>query len=272
MTVALDNCPAFSLRRIWAMVLRHLYLMRGSWVRLAEMAYWPIVNVVMWGFMTNFLAGNSSWVAQAGGVLIGAVILWDVLFRSNLGLALSFIEEMWSRNLGHLSVSPLTPLELVISMTAMSLIRTLLGMLPAVLLAIPLYHYSLFTLGLPLLAFFANLMVTGWSVGLLVAALVLRFGLGAESLAWVVIFAIAPLSGIYYPISVLPPWLQGVAWCLPTSHVFEGMRAVMFNQPFPLGEMAVAAGLNLVYFALAVAVFLRVHHIAREKGLFLVGE
>ena len=207
------------------MVLRHVYLLRGSWTRVAELAYWPAVNVVIWGFITRFFAGHSDWVAQASGVLIGAVLLWDVLFRGNLGVALSFLEEMWSRNLGHLTVSPLTPVELVVSMLTMSLIRTLLGMIPAALLAIPLYHYSIFTLGLPLLAFFANLMITGWAVGLGVSALVLRYGLGAESLAWVLIIAIAPLCGIYYPISTLPGWLQDVAWVLPPSHVFEGMRA-----------------------------------------------
>jgi ABC-2 type transport system permease protein len=251
------------------MVLRHVYLLRGSWTRVAELAYWPAVNVVIWGFITRFFAGHSDWVAQASGVLIGAVLLWDVLFRGNLGVALSFLEEMWSRNLGHLTVSPLTPVELVVSMLTMSLIRTLLGMIPAALLAIPLYHYSIFTLGLPLLAFFANLMITGWAVGLGVSALVLRYGLGAESLAWVLIIAIAPLCGIYYPISTLPGWLQDVAWVLPPSHVFEGMRAVMFGKPFPADELAIAFGLNLVYIVAASALFLRVHHVARVRGLFL---
>lgn len=263
--------PIFSFRRVYAMMLRHFYLMRGSWARMVEMAYWPIINVMMWGFMSQFLAGNSNWVAQAGGVLIGAVILWDVLFRSNLGVALSFLEEMWSRNLGHLSVSPLTALELVAAMITMSAVRTVIGVLPAVLIAIPLYHFSLFSMGLPLIAFFVNLMVTGWSVGLAVAALVLRFGLGAESLAWVIIFALVPISGIYYPIDTLPLWLQQVAWFLPPSHVFEGMRAVMFGQGFPVGEIVTASLLNAVLLLAAAALFLRVHHIARVRGLFLSG-
>ena len=256
-------------RRIYAMTLRHLYLLRGSWTRLAELAYWPLINVVMWGFVTQFFVGHSDWLSRAAGVLLGAVMLWDVLFRGNLGVALSFLEEMWSRNLGHLSVSPLRPIELAAAMLLMSLIRTLVGMIPAVLLAIPLYHFSLFSLGLPLLAFFANLMITGWAVGLAVSALVLRYGLGAESLAWVLIIGIAPLCGIYYPISTLPGWLQSVAWFLPPSHVFEGMRMVMFNQIFPLGHLAIALALNAVYITAAVALFLRVFHVARVKGLFL---
>lgn len=265
----LDAYTAFSLRRIGAMVLRHLYIMRGSWPRLLEMAYWPAVNMVMWGFTSQFFMTHSSWVAQAAGVLIGCVILWDVLFRANLGVSLSFLEEMWSRNLGHLTVSPLRPYELVVSMLVMSLIRTIIGVLPAAVLAIPLYQYSIFDVGLPLIAFWTNLMMTGWAIGLGVSALVLRFGLGAESLAWVLVFAVAPLSGIYYPIDTLPAWLQAVAWSLPPAYVFEGMRAVMFGNGFDPGLLFGAVALNLLYVALTAGLFLRVFHVARSRGLLL---
>lgn len=263
----------FSSRRVYAMVLRHLYILRGSWPRVLEMAYWPAVNMVVWGFTSQFFSGHSDWVAQAAGVLIGAVLLWDVMFRGNLGVSLSFMEEMWSRNLGHLSVSPLRPHELVAAMLTMSLIRTVIGVVPATLLAIPLYHFSLFDLGLPLIGFWLNLMVTGWAIGLGVSALVLRFGLGAESLAWVMVFAVAPLAGIYYPIATLPGWLQPLAWALPPAHVFEGMRAVMVDHVFRWDLMAGAAALNLVYVSAAAALFLHTHHVARQRGLLLnVGE
>ncbi len=262
-----------SARRIGAMCLRHLYILKGSWPRLLEMAYWPAINMVVWGFTSQFFATNSSWVAQAAGVLIGAVILWDVMFRGNLGVALCFLEEMWSRNLGHLSVSPLRPGELVASMICMSFIRTVIGVLPAALLAIPLYHYSIFDLGLPLLAFWMNLMMSGWAIGLGVSALVLRFGLGAESLAWVLIFAIAPLAGIYYPIAILPGWLQPLAWALPPAHVFEGMRSVMLGHGFRTDLLLSGLALNAVYLALGVWLFLRVWQGARVRGALLnVGE
>lgn len=260
-------------RRVLAIVLRHLYILRGSWPRVLEMAYWPTVNMVLWGFTSQFFAGHSDWVSQAAGVLIGAVILWDVMFRGNLGVSLSFLEEMWSRNLGNLAVSPLRPHELVAAMLAMSLIRTVIGVVPAALLAIPLYHYSIFSLGWPLLAFWVNLMVCGWAIGLAVASLVLRFGLGAESLAWVVVFAIAPVAGIYYPVSVLPSWLQPLAWALPPAHVFEGMRSLMFGHGFRLDLLLAASLLNLFYLLIALAVFLRCWHVARIRGLLLgVGE
>jgi ABC-2 type transport system permease protein len=260
-------------RRIWAMLLRHVYILRGSLPRLLELAYWPTMQMVIWGFVSTFLATNSSWVAGAAGVLLAAVLLWDVLFRGQLGLSLSFMEEMWSRNLGHLFVSPLRPTELVAAMMAMSLIRTLIGVGPAAVLCIFFYDYSIFTLGPPLIAFFVLLMALGWVLGLCVVALLLRFGLGAENLAWFMAFMLAPVSAVYYPVTVLPTWLQWIAWALPSTHVFEGMRWVLFKGQVRFDLMASAAVLDLVYLGLAYLAFLAAFRSARRRGLLLqVGE
>ncbi|HEV7372465.1 ABC transporter permease [Arenibaculum sp.] len=259
----------FSPGRIGAMVLRYWYLLRGSWPRLLELAYWPTMQMVLWGFISQFLAGNSDWVAQGAGVLIAAVLLWDVLFRGQLGVSICFLEEMWSRNLGHLFVSPLKPSEWVVSLMTMSLIRTVIGILPAALLAVPVFGFSVFGLGPMLALFFANLIVMGWWLGLLVVALILRHGLGAESLAWVAVFLLAPISAIYYPVEVLPDWLQWVAWFLPSAHVFEGMRAVMFGNAILWDRLAWAVGLNAVYMAASVAVFMHFFDVARRRGALL---
>jgi len=264
---------AFSVQRIHAMVLRYIYLLRRSWPRLLELAYWPTMQMILWGFISQFMVTTSSWLAQASGVLLAGVLLWDVMFRGQLGVSTVFFEEMYSRNLGHLFASPLRPYELVCALLVISLIRTLIGVGGAALLAIPLYHFSIFDMGLPLLAFFANLLIMGWSIGLLVSALVLRYGLGAENLAWVAIFAVAPVSAIYYPVSALPPALQTVAHLLPASHVFEGMRAVMFQHEFRVDLLVHALLLNAVYLGLGILVFLGVFRAARRRGLLLnVGE
>ena len=194
----------FSPARVWAMLLRYLYILRSSWPRTLELLYWPTLQMLIWGFMSQFLAQNTSYVAQAFGVLLAAVMLWDLLFRSQLGLSISFLEEMWSRNLGQLFVTPLRPYEWVLSLLAMSVIRVTIGVVPAMLLAIPLYHYSIFDMGLALVAFIAVLMAMGWALGLAICGGILRHGMGAESLAWTVIFAIAPLSCVYYPLTTLP--------------------------------------------------------------------
>ncbi|MDX1489410.1 MAG: ABC transporter permease [Acidiferrobacterales bacterium] len=262
-----------SFRRIMALVLRHGYLLRRSWPRVLELMYWPTMQMILWGFITLFFVNHSSWLAQAAGVLISAVLLWDVLFRGQLGVSLIFMEEMWSRNLGQLFVSPLRPLELIGAMFVMSMIRTIIGVGGAALIAVALFHYSVFDLGLPLIAFFTNLIVMGWSIGLVVAGIVLRYGLGAESLAWIAVFALQPLSGVYYPIDVLPQWLQYVAFLLPSSHVFEGMRAVLIDHSFRFDLLFNALALNVVYLGLGVAAFLLFFRAARIGGqLVHVGE
>lgn len=258
-----------SLQRILALVMRYLYLMRSSWPRLIELIYWPTMQMILWGFINQFFVVHSEWVAQAAGLLIGAVLLWDVLFRAQLGVSVVFFEEMYSRNLGHLFVSPLRPYELVLALLTVSFLRTSIGVGAAAGLAVVLYRYSIFDMGLPLVAFFANLLVMGWAIGLMVVALVLRYGLGAESLAWAVIFAVAPVSGIYYPISVLPDWLQKIALLLPSSHVFEGMRAVVRERVFSFDSFWMAVLLNGVYLSIGTALYLFAFHIARKRGLLL---
>ena len=262
-----------SLSRIGAMCQRHFYVLRRSPMRLLEMAYWPTMQMVIWGFLSQFLATNSSYIAGAFGVLIAGVLLWDVLFRGQLGFSLSFIEELWSRNLANLYCSPLTPLEHILSLVAMSFVRAAIGVLPAMLLAIPFYDFSIFGLGVPLLAFFFNLLIMGCGLGLIVAAMILRYGLAAENMAWFLVFFMAPFSCVYYPLSALPGWAHGFALALPSTHVFEGMRSVLFDDIFPWDHFLAATGLNAALCIGGMAIYLFSFGQARKLGLLLqVGE
>ena len=211
---------ALSLKRINAMVLRHWYLLAASWPRMLELVYWPALQLLTWGFLQNYVSDNSGFFARAGGTLIGGVILWDILFRGQLGFSISFLEEMWARNLGNLMMSPLHPIEFLLSLMVMSLIRLAIGVVPVTLLAIAFFGFNLYGLGFALAAFFCNLIFTSWAIGILVSGLILRNGMGAESLAWSLIFLLMPLTCIYYPVSVLPVPLQAVAWMLPPTYVF----------------------------------------------------
>lgn len=267
------NATFLALRRIMGLVLRHLYLILGSWPRLVELTYWPTVQIILWGFITQFLVGHSSFIAQAFGVLIAAVILWDIMFRSQLGFAIAFLEEIWSRNLGHLFVSPLRPHEFILALMCLSFVRTLIGVAPATLLAIVFFGFNVYTLGLSLIAFFINLVVMGWSVGLMISGVILRFGLGAESLAWAVMFALAPICGIYYPVSVLPKWVQIIAHGLPATYVFEGMREVLINGSIRTDLLITAALINVIFILAGMTIFMAFFRSARHRGQLLqIGE
>ena len=261
-------------RRVWALLYRHLALYRHSWPRVAELIYYPVLQMLIWGFTARFIAMRPATAfTLAGSMLIGGVLLWEVALRSQMGVAVSFLEEIWSRNLGHLFVSPLRPSELVAGLIGVSAARMLVGLIPAIALAWFLYAFDLFRMGPILVLFFANLMVMGWWVALMVVSLILRHGAGAETMAWAVLFGLTPFSAVFYPVSVLPVALRPVALALPSSHVFEGMRAVLLHGVVQWGEMGWAIGLNVIWTAAAMALFARQFRAARVRGaLISIGE
>jgi ABC-2 type transport system permease protein len=259
--------------RINAMVLRYWYLLMSSWPRLLELIYWPALQIITWGFLQNYISQTSGFFAQAGGSLIGAVILWDILFRGQLGFSISFLEEMWSRNLANLMISPLRPIEFVLAMMAMSIIRLVIGMVPVTLLAIFFFGFNLYGMGFALAAFFLNLILTSWSVGVFVSGVIMRNGLGAENFAWTIMFLLMPLSCVYYPVAVLPQWLQVFAWMLPPTYVFEGMRALLTDHEFRADLMIEAFAMNAVLFTAAATGFLMLLESSRRNGsLMQTGE
>lgn len=263
-----------SLRRIWGLVYRHVALYRRSWPRLLELAYWPVLNMCIWGFTANFLTGRLGNAAMlAGAAVMGGVLLWEVTVRGQMGMAISFLEEIWSRNLGHVSVSPLRPWELIAALIVMSILRMLAGVVPAVLLAWWLFAFNLFSLGPVLVLFFMNMIAMGWWVALGVVSLILRHGSGAEPLAWGVLFGLAPFSAVFYPVSVLPAVVQPIALALPAAHVFEGMRGILLDGVVSYGHLAAATGLNILWLGAASALFAHQFQQARIRGALLsIGE
>jgi ABC-2 type transport system permease protein len=262
-----------STRRIAAMILRYWYLLRASWPRLLDLVYWPTVQMVTWGFLQYYIANNAGFFARAGGTFIGAVLLWDILFRGQLGFSISFLEEMWSRNIGNLMMSPLRPGEFIIALMVMSVVRLSIGAVPVTFLAIAFFGFNLYGLGFALVAFFFNLMLTSWAIGIFVSGLILRNGMGAENLAWSIMFLFMPLTCVYYPVTTLPVWLQPVAWALPPTYVFEGMRALLVDKVFRPDLMLDALAINAVLFAAGVFGFLKLLESARRHGsLMQTGE
>lgn len=269
--IAMRESRGIAMHRIGAMVLRYWYLLMSSWPRLLELVYWPALQIITWGFLQSYISQNDSFFARAGGTLIGAVILWDILFRGQLGFSISFLEEMWARNLGNLMMSPLKPIEFLISLMVMSLIRLAIGVIPMTLLAYFFFDFNFYSIGLPLIAFFCNLIFMSWSIGIFVSGLVLRNGLGAESIVWTLMFAVMPLACIYYPVSVLPSWLQYAAWALPPTYVFEGMRALLIDRVFRVDLMLDSLAINAVLFIASFLIFLALLRSAKRHGSLLGG-
>ena len=259
----------YSFNRIGAMVRRYWYLLRSSWPRVLDLIYWPAVQMLMWGFLQLYISQNSGFFAQAGGVFIGSVLLWDILFRGQLGFSISFLEEMYARNLGNIMMSPLRPAEFISALMIMSVIRLSIGMIPVSFLAIAFFGFNMWGLGLALAVFFLNLILTSWAIGIFVAGLLLRNGLGAETMAWTIMFLLLPFTCVYYPVAVLPAWLQWFAWALPPTYVFEGMRALVIDNVFRGDLMVQAFAFNIVLFAIASYTFHALLNSARVHGTLI---
>lgn len=265
--------PAASWRRIWGLTLRYWYVIRSSWPRTAELIYWPMVQMLMWGFLQMHLAKTTSLAGQAAGLFIGGVLLWDILVRSQLGFSVAFLEEIWSRNLGHLMMSPLRPFELVAALMLVSLIKLSVAMVPVAFLANAFFGFNVLSLGFAFAAFFANLVFTSWTLGLISTGVVLRWGLGAESFSWLIVFVLLPFVCVYYPLSTLPGWLHPFALALPPTYVFEGLRALVQEGVFRPADMLIALGLNAVYLTAGYALFSYFLQAARRAGsLVQMGE
>lgn len=259
------------LSRVFAYTTRHLYLYKRSFPRLMEVFYWPLLDLLLWGFVTVYLARNA--VPGFVAFFVGALILWDMLFRSQQGISVSFLEDVWSRNLLNIFVSPMSAVEYVASLIVISIVKLLLTSTVMITLAWVLYSYNIFHFGILLVPFIANLVIMGWAIGIVTTALILRFGQETEVLAWGVALFFQPISAVFYPVSVLPPPLNTIARFTPSAHVFEGMRAVINNGAFPTGELVWAACLNIAYVVFAVAFFAWNFRVVKRKGLLVkIGE
>ena len=261
----------FSFARVGAMMLRYTYLLRSSWPRMIEMSYWPMVQMLTWGFVQSYFAAGAGQglAGKLAGTLIGAVLLWDILLRAQQGFAFSFLEEMWSRNLANLLISPLRTSEFLVSLMGMSLVRLTVGVVPVTLLAIWFFGFNLWALGVAFGAFFIVLAIFAWAIGLFVCGMLLRYGLGAENLAWSLMFLVQPLGCVYYPVAALPSWLQPFALALPPTYVFEGLRGVLIDHVLRWDLLARGFALDIIYFAVAIVAFARLLAGARKAGALL---
>jgi ABC-2 type transport system permease protein len=212
-------------RRLWALVLRHVYLHIGSWPRLVEMLYWPVINMLVWGFTGLYIAKNLSNAVLIGDAMVGGVLLSEVVLRVSITLLILFLEEIWSRNLGHLFASPIRFFDYMVGLLFVCCLRVTLALTLAVIAAKWLFGFSLFSLGWPLVGYIPLLVMNGAWCGLLLLALLFRYGLAAEWMAWMGTWLLIPLIAPYYPVSILPHGLQIISWMIPATYVLESMKA-----------------------------------------------
>jgi ABC-2 type transport system permease protein len=254
-------------RRVNALVLRYTFLYARSVPRAMEMFFWPVMDLLVWGFLTLYLLKPQFGVPGFITFLIGAMIFWDILYRSQQAVTLSFVEDIWARNLLNIFASPVRVIEFIAATYIVGFARIILTVGVLAWLAWALYSFNLFSLGASLIPFFANLLIFGWAIGMVTTALIMRWGQAAEALAWGVPFLIQPFAAVFYPLDVLPAPIQWVAVSIPATHVFEGMRQVLRGEGLSIQHLVWALALNVLYLIGAALFFRFMFAIARRRGL-----
>lgn len=255
--------------RINALLIRHLYLYKRSLPRIMDLFYWPIMELLLWGFLSLYIAKLNLGGFNAVTFLLGAIIFWDLLNQSQKAVSVSFLEDVWERNLLNIFVTPLRVSEFVGATALVGFIRLILVAVVLITLALALYHFNLFILGFAVIPFALNLFFFGWILGLFTTAIILRFGSSAQILAWGFIALVQPFSAVFYPVSVLPEALQYVAYLIPSTYVFEGMRSVLSGGVFPLSDLLFAFGINTIYFIAVIWFFYRMFAYVKRAGKLL---
>lgn len=258
---------AASARRIRALVLRYLLLLRRDASRVIDTFQWALIDVVIWGFLTLYVAGSGAQLPNALAIFLGAVILWNLFFRCSQDVSVSFLDDVWARSLVTVFASPLKVWEFAAAIMLLGLVKLALTLVVMAAAAWILYAFDFFEFGFALVPFIANLVLLGWTVGLVSLALILRFGGRWGILAWSLPVLLMPFASVFYPESVLPPFARAIAQAVPANHVFEGMRTAASNGEIAWGRLALASAENVVYLALASALVAWVFRLALRRGL-----
>ena len=262
-----------SFNRMYGLFLRHFFLIKSSFPRILDLIYWPSIQIILWGFISKFFSTYSDYYNNTVGIILTCAILYDFLFRSSISFNMLFLEEIWSRNFTNLFIAPMKISEIIISLVFTALIRTLIGLVPAILLTSPLFGISILNLGVPLFFLFLSLYIFGITLGLFVSSGLIRFGPSFENIAWSSLFLLAPLGCIYYPIEILPEFFQILAKGLPLVYIFDETRNILVNNFVNFENILYAFYLNAIYLFIGISLFYFSFSKARKKGsLINMGE
>jgi ABC-2 type transport system permease protein len=257
---------AKSRRRVLAIARRHAYVLKRSPHRLFDITVWPLVDVLLFGSLGVFVSRHSGNGSIAFAYLLSGIVLWHVVYQSQIALSTGMLEETWSRNLLNLMVTPMTEVEYVLGVMLFGMVKLAMGVGVAAIAAFAFYAFNATDLGWQIIPVVAVLLTVGWVIALFVIGIVLRFGSGAEALAWGILFIVMPLSGIFYPIHALPWVLRPIAIALPTTHAFAAGRALLNHRSLEWGQLAIAGAGTLALLVAAVMFAVAMLSLFRKRG------
>lgn len=257
------------LHRINALLFRHLYLIMRSFPRLLDIFYWPVADLLLWGFLSLYIEQFQLNNVNIVTILLGGIVLWGIFYQAQQAISVAFLEEVWEKNLLNIFVTPVSIFEFLFSTLLLGLVKMIVVGAVLAILAFFLYSFNLFTLGFALIPFLINLLVFGWAIALFSMAIILRFGTSAQVLAFGFLLIIQPFSAVFYPVSALPQSIHFLAYLFPPTYVFEGMRAVLSTGGLPMHFVLLSVAANIIWLALVMIFFYVTFNKVKEQGRLL---
>lgn len=253
------------LNRIYAIILRQLYVFVANLGRSSDAFFWPVINLFLWGYVSIYFGQKGGGVNLLASLLTG-YLLWMFLQRSQEDLSVGLLEDLWSRNFINIFATPITIWEYLLGLIATGFIKLFISFFMVSILAFLLFAFNIFSLGIYLVPLIFSLLITGWWMGIFINGLIIRFGFEVEALSWTIIFILMPFSGVYYPVDVLPQWMQSISYVLPSSYVFSGMRKLIMDGIFDWHFFFLSLGLNIIFMVLSLLFYKKMFDVAKEKG------
>jgi len=255
-----------SFKRVWAVFLRYFYIFTKL-DQLADLFYWPVIDIFLWGMATVWIKKIDQDVPDISLFILTGLIFWGIVWRGNYEVGVNLLQEFWNRNLVNLFSTPLRLVEWVFGVMLVCLFKVVISLLFGSFVVYLLYELNVFTMGWSFVPFASLLILSGWSIGFLAGGVIMYWGQRLQMLAWMMAYIFAPFSAVFYPVSALPNWGQHIAWALPTTYIFEGMRSILNTGIFPLRYFLISLVLNLIYLAATIIFFKFMFEKSRAKGL-----
>ncbi len=256
-----------NVRRSIAVYKRHLHEYRHTPAEIFDVFYWPFFDLLAWGLLASFIEKGDVDLPVPIAYLLGAALLWNVLWRTQNSICMVFLGDTWAGHILTMFASPITSGEYLFgaflwTMTLLIVQTTIMSVL-----AFFVFNFGLFSIGIALVPMMLCLMLFAIALAFFVLGFIVRVGHGANALAWGLAGVVQPLSAVYFPLSVLPAWARTLSKAMPPAHLFEAMREVLAGQPVPWGRFQIALALDVVYLIAGIVFCRAMFQQLRNRGL-----
>ncbi len=251
--------------RVQTVMRRYYYANRREISMYFDYFYWPVLDMLLFGYLGTWL--SSQQTGNLAFSLITSLVLWALTYRTSLDIAKNMAQELWDENLVNFFATPLTVAEWMLGLMGAGLMSLLITLPYCALIAKIFFNQNIFSMGPELFIFVFLLVMCGWILGFFAAGILIYYGQKIETIVWAVPWLITPFSSIYYPVDVLPPFMQTISKLLPTTYAFEGLRQVINTGHLSYQHIGMSLLLNVIYLTLALLFFIKMFKKSKNNGL-----